>query len=112
VSAPVSVKAGVSIVGVSPEMAFGMVLISGVFQERGVPCVVTACTDGKHSVGSLHYVGAAVDIRLPSRFTMNIESDATMRRDLAVALGDEWDVILEVDHLHIEHDVKKSRRIA
>jgi hypothetical protein len=109
-STPVSMKPGASITGVSPEMAFGMVIISGVFQSRGVPCVITAGTDGKHGVGSLHYIGSAVDIRLPSRFTSTIESDGAMRRDLELALGEEWDVVLEVDHLHVEWDPKKSNR--
>lgn len=106
-SYPVAMKAGTSIVGVSPEMAFGMVIIAGVFQGRGVPCVVTACTDGKHGNGSLHYVGSAVDLRLPSRI-MGDAADLAMVQDLRAALGQEWDVVLETDHIHAEHDPKSQ----
>lgn len=110
-TAPLSMKPGTSTVGVAPELAFGMVIISGVFHERGVPCVVTSCTDGTHGVGSLHYIGSAVDLRLPSRFTSTPESDPAMVRDLKSALGDEWDVVLETDHIHAEHDPKKFVRV-
>jgi hypothetical protein len=108
-SYPVSMKAGTSIVGVSPEMAFGLVIIAGVFQARSVPCVVTACTDGRHGNGSLHYVGAAVDLRLPSRI-LGDAADLAMVQDLRAALGTEWDVVLETDHLHCEFDPPKPDR--
>lgn len=110
--APVSMKPGTSIVGVSPEMAFGMVIIAGVFSSRGCPCVVTACTDGKHGTGSLHYIGSAVDLRCPSRFLGEPASDIAMVQDLRVALGPEWDVILESGesaHIHAEHDPKNVK---
>ena len=106
---PVAMKPGTSIVGVSPEMAFGMVIIAGVFASRDVPCVVTACTDGPHMPGSLHYVGCAVDLRLPSRLRGSA-ADLAMVQELRAALGPEWDVILETDHIHAEHDPKARER--
>lgn len=108
-TSPVSMKPGTSIVGVSPELAFGMVIIAGVFASRGVPCVVTACTDGRHGNGSLHYIGSAVDLRLPSRYLDELASDMAMVQELRVALGPEWDCVLETDHLHLEHDPKNVK---
>lgn len=107
--APVSMKEGTSIVGVAPELSFGLVIIAGVYQARGIPLVVTACTDGKHGNNSLHYIGAAIDLRLPSRYANEPNTDIAIVQELRVALGKEWDVVLESDHIHAEHDPKSSR---
>lgn len=63
--------------------------------------VVTSIIDGVHSAKSFHYVGKAFDIRTwiytPSqiKYLMN---------EIKLTLGDEYDVINENDHIHIEHD--------
>jgi hypothetical protein len=106
--APISVKPGASVVGVSPELVLGLVVIAGVFRVHGIPLCLTAGTDGHHSANSLHYVGAAVDVRLPSRYTQDSKDDVILRDEVAVALGDEWDIVLEIDHLHIELDPPKK----
>ena len=65
--------------------------------------VVTSVMDGKHRPGSLHYVGYAADLR-----TWAIESDhlAEFTQGLAEELGEEFDVVLEKDHIHIEFQPK------
>jgi hypothetical protein len=98
------VKPGVKISGLTPEMAFGAALIINVFNGHRIPLVFTSCMDGKHGAQSLHYVGKAVDIRLPSRFTNDPVDDDAMVVDLKLNLGEEWDVVLEADHIHVEHD--------
>jgi hypothetical protein len=50
--------------------------------------------------GSLHYRGFAVDLRLPT------DNKEEIRAELAASLGAEYDVILEIDHIHIEYDPK------
>lgn len=61
--------------------------------------VVTSVSDGKHSAGSLHYVGLAFDLRLPA-------NPAGFVGALKAALGAEYDVVLEHDHIHVEYQPK------
>lgn len=65
--------------------------------------VITSGTDGKHMVGSKHYIGDALDLRrsnIPSKLL-----DTYLTR-LRGRLGGDYDVILEIDHIHIEYDPK------
>ena len=69
--------------------------------------VITAGKDGKHTVGSKHYDGDALDIRtknFPSRASKLAFAEA-LRREL----GAEYQVIFEAagtpnEHLHAEWD--------
>jgi hypothetical protein len=63
--------------------------------------VITSAHDGTHSDNSLHDDGLAVDLR-----TWGF-SNAQARRvttGIQAALGEKWDVVYEVDHIHIEFD--------
>ena len=73
------------------------------FQANGYSCVCTSGTDGKHMQGSLHYKARAVDLR-----SRHVASDAlpAIVSELKERLGKDFDVILEGDHIHVEHDVK------
>jgi len=61
--------------------------------------VVTAVSDGAHSPGSLHYVGYAFDCRLP-------EHPDSFVKELRLRLGQEFDVVPEKDHVHVEYQPK------
>ena len=87
-------------VAVKEEICYAMFIID---QEHklwaGREADFTSIVDGKHSSKSLHYVGLACDLRHwyitepdRPRFVEAIE-------DL---LGDGYDVVPEVDHIHIE----------
>ena len=73
------------------------------FQAHGYSCVCTSGIDGKHMEGSLHYKARAVDLR-----SRHVASDALPKiiDELKERLGKDFDVILEGDHIHVEHDVK------
>ena len=78
-----------------------------VYAAHGEPeTVVTSGTEGTHSPGSLHYVGLAVDLRLP----LDRNKSEAIRRELAERLGADFDVVLEADHLHVEVDPKQPYR--
>ena len=64
--------------------------------------VITSALDGKHSAGSLHYVGYAVDIRMP------LESVDAIIHHIKLGLGYDFDVVNEGDHLHIEFQPKEA----
>ena len=68
-----------------------------------VDCVITSGTDGRHGENSLHYKGLALDFRT---------RDLTLGQQkiwLALCeekLGEDWDIVLEKDHMHVEYDEK------
>lgn len=95
-------KPGVRLLGLRPEMTVALLAAHTVYGDREL--VITSVVDSKHSRGSLHYKGLAIDLR-----TRNLDNraEAQLIRDaLAEALGDEFDVVLERNHLHIEYDPK------
>ena len=68
---------------------------------------VTSANDSQHSDISLHYKNKAFDIRI-----RNIVGDETSEAQLWVermklALGRDYDIVLERDHIHVELDPKE-----
>lgn len=94
-----SIKPGVKVAGIRPEMILAVMVAERVCERYGVDLVITSALDGKHSETSLHYSGCAVDLR-----NKEMASDAKDEavRTLKESLGRDYDVILEVDHIHIE----------
>jgi hypothetical protein len=101
-----ALKGGVDLRGITPETVLGVLVAAQVYHDHGVPLVLTSVRDGKHMEGSMHYIGAAVDCRLPSRYTGETRDDVRIRNELAEALGPQFDVLLEADHIHLEFDPK------
>jgi hypothetical protein len=99
----VKLKGGVKVEGVSPEIVLAIHAAETVYRERGYDFVVTSILDGKHSAKSLHYVGKAFDCR-----TRHVPAGERLALLAALkgALGAEFDVVLEKDHVHIELDPK------
>lgn len=65
--------------------------------------VITSALDSEHRVGSLHYVGLALDYRtrhIPAEQLITIADTIRQR------LGEQFDVVLESDHLHVEFQPK------
>lgn len=65
--------------------------------------VVTSCRDGKHSDGSFHYQGLAVDLR--TRDVTPDERILILAR-LRAELPAPYEIIDEGTHFHIEFDQK------
>jgi len=97
-------KPGVRVAGLRPEILLAVIAAERVCAEMGVDCVVTACVDGVHQAGSLHYCGLAVDLR--SRDFRPGDADKAITR-IKQCLGADYDVVLENDHIHIEFDQKQ-----
>ena len=100
------IKAGVDLRGISPQIAIAYCIASWVYSNKtGQRCVITSGTDGKHGPNSLHYKGMALDLR-----TSNLKPGDVhpVYMTLREALGEQFDVVLETDHLHIEFDPKEQ----
>jgi hypothetical protein len=97
------IKKGVRIFGQRPEMLKVDLVVTGVFQEYGYDAIQTGGVEGKHSRESFHYNGLASDYR-----TRHVAAELLkdMRDKIAARLPDDFDVILESDHIHIEFQPK------
>lgn len=93
-------KEGVITAGLSPYFYMSHfdscgILVSAV---SGTRATVTAALDGKHSVNSMHYKGMAIDIRTKD-WKCDVE---TLARAIAFHLGNDYCVVMEPDHLHVQ----------
>ena len=65
---------------------------------------ITSANDSRHGDDSLHYQNRAFDIRIYN-ITGKVQVEAELWAErLALALGDEYDVVKEKDHIHVEFD--------
>ena len=94
---------GAKVNGIQPEMVLAFLIASSLYDNYVVKCVMTEATGGKHSEGSLHYVGLAIDLRTRD---MTEKMAEVIVKKVKEALGDQYDVVLEKDHIHIEFQPK------
>jgi len=96
-------KPGVRITGIRPEILLAVVAAEQVYAEMGHDCMVTACVDGKHMAGSLHYAGQAVDLRTRDVPAGDLQK---LLARIQGCVGTDYDVIVETDHIHLEFQPK------
>jgi len=97
-------KQGVKIFGARSELVFAALVVDSAYRQYNEEAVITSVTEGKHSYGSFHKNGLAMDVR-----TKGIEDKKkrAIFREIKASLTDEFDVILESlgqpqEHIHIE----------
>lgn len=97
------IKDGVRLNGVQWQMFDAAIKAEAVYAAYGFELVITSGTDGSHMPTSLHYKGMALDFR-----TNNVPPPQVplIHKDLRAALGPDYDVVLEGDHIHAEFDPK------
>lgn len=74
-----------------------------VYIDFGQDAWVTSIMDGVHRPMSKHYSGEAIDLRI--WFFRDEEKDL-VAYELQQRLGEDYDVVLESDHIHVEYDPK------
>ena len=99
------IKPGVRITGMRPAILLAAVAAERVYAEAGHDLTITACVDGKHTTGSLHYAGAAIDVRTRDLAPADVQKLIARIKE---CLGADFDVLLEVDHIHIEFQPKQA----
>ena len=98
------IKNGVDLRGLSPQMAIAYTIACKCYGQYD--CVITSANDSKHGPNSLHYKGQALDLRTRH---LNGQGLQSVYHKLKESLGDQFDVVLEADHIHIEFDVKEKQ---
>lgn len=99
-------KPTVRLNGIRPEMLLALQILWTTWQRYNeVDMVITSVSDGRHSRGSLHYVGCAVDIRTRDSLESNLKRTVEEAR---INLGQDFDVVVEKTHLHIEYQPKMA----
>lgn len=93
--------------GVEPRLLVIACAAANAAQELGLSIVITSGTDGQHKTGSRHGKAAALDFRTRNLTRAQVDDwMAAMRR----RLGQDYDLVDEVDHVHVEYDPKPERR--
>ncbi len=97
------IKNGVDLRGLTPQMAIAYTIATKCYGQYD--CVITSANDSKHGPNSLHYKGQALDLRTRH---MNEQGLQAVFHKLKEALGEQFDTVLEADHLHIEFQPKSE----
>jgi len=101
-AALVSFKKGVEVSRVKLQVFFIISLVAEAYFKYGRKSLtVTSISDGKHKEGSKHYVGQAVDFRIWGIGPIVLRALVKYLQEL---LGEDYDVVLEKTHIHIEYD--------
>ena len=98
-------KTGVKLVGIKPELVLGLYIADSVYRTYQTEMVITSVVDGVHKRKSQHYAGYAADLRIWG-FNRDLLQEVAI--EIQKALGEDYDVVVEVDHLHLEYDPKNS----
>jgi hypothetical protein len=98
----VRLKDGVIIAGLHIKMRPVLIAAEDVWRDLGrQEVVITSALDGCHSAASLHPYGRAVDLRTRVLRGIDVALAVDMLRE---RLGDDYDVVLEPTHIHVEYD--------
>jgi hypothetical protein len=100
----VRLKPGVDLRGMQSPILLAINVAAFIYEKHGYELVVTSVTDGQHMQGSLHDKGLAADLRISNIKVPDVVE--AIAEELRAALGKQFDVVLETDHLHVEFDPK------
>lgn len=100
-----SIKTGVRLHGITPAMLVALQVIEGVYNEQGFDTVVTAGIDGKHTDGSFHYSGSAMDFRTNH---VPVDKQPIILKAIQDRLGADFFAQIEVDHIHVQWKPKST----
>ncbi len=75
--------------------------VDPILKKYGQEIIVTEHKGGKHMPTSRHYYDAAVDLRI-----WDLTEKEKCVLEMRGAIGSEYDVVLESDHIHLEYDPK------
>ena len=94
-------KPGVKPTSLQPELLLGIMVAKHVYLEIGKEFTLTSLNDGEHMPGSLHYDGLACDLR-----SRHLHDPGMVAQRIRERLTDDYDVVVEKDHIHLEFQPK------
>ena len=97
------IKPDVRVHGISTEILLAAMVVESVLKTYPYSCMITSGIEGQHSNGSRHYIGNALDFRT-NHIPQNLLSQVVSQ--IKAGLTQDYDVVLENDHLHIEFQPK------
>jgi len=96
-------KKSVNVAHIKPEINLAIQVALSVWSRQDEPVLtITSISDSEHGFASLHYVGYAVDIRIRELHSKPEE----LVKALTEFLPDDYDVVLESNHIHLEYQPK------
>lgn len=93
-------KPGVDISRLNRPIRRSLEKVDRIFAEHQEDLVITSTCAGNHSPSSLHYGNDAYDCREPKQAVIRILDR------IRATLGQDYDIVVEQDHFHIEYDPK------
>lgn len=103
----VGLRCGARAVGAKGEILCIIPLLMEVFRDHGMEFYITSITDGVHGPRSLHRQGLAIDVDFQQN-KYPAHAGEWLAEDCRAALGPDYDVVFEGDHLHYEYDPKSQ----
>ena len=94
------IKSGVDIFRLKRQIRRALNHVDIVYAKYDQEVVVTSAYEKDHSPSSLHYGNDAFDIRKPKSYEKEILAELRRR------LGNNYDIVAEKTHWHIEWDPK------
>ena len=110
---------GVHLAGMVPQIVLALAVASPIWAKHAQGIRISSVNDGRRKKGSLHPLGCAIDFSFRD---VPLALHKTLTAELDEALGDEYDVIYEIDtimvegqevkvyHVHIEWQPSRSVR--
>lgn len=96
-------KTGVSLKNLQPQIVVAILIAYDVYSAADYSLVITSASDSTHCNNSLHSHGLAIDLRIKN---IPFATILAITKEIKQDLGNEFDVVLESDHIHIEYDPK------
>ena len=97
------IKSGAKVNGMRTEILLAINIADKIWSHHNQELVITEVTGAKHGNGSLHYIGCAFDGH--TRYFTDQEKEL-VAKDLRDALVNQYDVIVEKTHIHVEYQPK------
>ena len=96
------IKAGVDISRLNPQIRRALKPLAKLWVYEATELVVTSTYEGNHMPSSLHYHNDAVDLRWP----VFRDEQKPFLEKIKKLLGDDFNVMAEGPHIHVEYDPK------
>jgi len=102
--------ASIGLQSLCPQIVLALIIVDQIMKQAGQEALITSINDAKHGKSSLHYSGAAVDLR--SKWFTHPEQVIALCKE-ALGNSPDYDMIYEgkgkiYEHFHLEYQPKRK----